>query len=94
MKRSPQIPRDKPRLGGAPLTSAVRYDARRPEFASAAGRLLVLPIETGGTAHGVLELMAPDGRPWHRSEIHRARVIAQLFAPLLNATPKPRLAAA
>jgi diguanylate cyclase (GGDEF)-like protein/PAS domain S-box-containing protein len=71
-------------LGGTPLTSAVRYDETRPEFASAAGRLLVLPIETAGTTHGVLEVMAPDGRPWHRSEIHRARVLAQLFATVLN----------
>ena len=78
-------------IGGAPLTSAVRYDETRVEFASAAGRLLVLPVETGGNAHGVLELMAPEGRPWHRSEIHRARVLAQLFAPALTGATVMRL---
>jgi EAL domain-containing protein (putative c-di-GMP-specific phosphodiesterase class I) len=81
-------------VGGAPLTSAVRFDERSPEFAHAAGRLLVLPIETGGSAHGVLEVMAPEGRPWHRSEIHRARVLAQLFASVLTGATAVRLATA
>jgi hypothetical protein len=81
-------------VGGAPLTSAVRIDERSPEFAHAAGRLLVLPIETGGTTHGLLEVMAPEGRPWHRSEIHRARVLAQLFAHALTGASAVRLAAA
>ena len=81
-------------VGGMPLTSAVRYDESRVEFASAAGRLLVLPVETGGSVHGVLELMAPEGRPWHRSEIHRARVLAQLIATVLTGANAIRLAAA
>jgi diguanylate cyclase (GGDEF)-like protein/PAS domain S-box-containing protein len=74
-------------LGGMPLTAGVRLDAHRPEFAEAGGRLLVLPIEVAGQALGVLEVIAPEGRPWHRNEIHRARVIAQLFAPVVTATP-------
>jgi diguanylate cyclase (GGDEF)-like protein len=81
-------------VGGMPLTSTVRFDETCVEFASAAGRLLVLPIATGGQPHGVLELMAPEGRPWHRSEIHRARVLAQLFATALTGANAIRLAAA
>jgi hypothetical protein len=38
--------------------------------------------------------MAPEGRPWHRSEIHRARVMAQLFATVLTGATAMRLAAA
>jgi diguanylate cyclase (GGDEF)-like protein/PAS domain S-box-containing protein len=81
-------------VAGAPLTSAVRVDERSPEFAHAAGRLLVLPIETGGTTHGLLEIMAPEGKPWHRSEIHRARLLAQLFAHALTGAMAIRLATA
>ena len=81
-------------VGGMPLTAGARIDDRRPEFATADGRLLVLHIESGGTALGVLEVLAPEGRPWHRSEIHRARVIAQLFATVLTGAPALRLAAA
>jgi hypothetical protein len=42
----------------------------------------------------VLELLAPEGRPWHRNEIHRARVVAQLFAPVLSGDAALRLIAA
>ena len=81
-------------VGGTPLTSAVRFDETRVEFASAAGRLLVLPIEIGGASQGVLELMAPEGRPWHRSEMHRARVLAQLFGTVFTGATAVRIAAA
>ena len=81
-------------VAGTPLTAGARLDANRPEFANAAGRLLVLPVEHGGLTHGVLELLAPEGRPWHRNEIHRARVIAQLFAPVLSGAAAQRLIAA
>ena len=37
---------------------------------------------------------APEGRPWHRSEIHRARVLAQLFATVLTGATAVRLATA
>jgi hypothetical protein len=78
-------------VAGTPLTAGARLDANRPEFAGAAGRLLVLPVEHSGLTHGVLELLAPEGRPWHRNEIHRARVIAQLFAPVLSGDAALRL---
>jgi diguanylate cyclase (GGDEF)-like protein/PAS domain S-box-containing protein len=81
-------------VAGTPLTAGSRLDANRPEFAGAAGRLLVLPIEQQGTAVGVLELLAPEGQPWHRNQIHRARVIAQLFAPALTGAAALRLTAA
>jgi hypothetical protein len=81
-------------VGGVPLTSGTRLDAHRPEYASAGGRLLVLPIDHGAQTMGVLEVLAPEGRPWHRSEIHRARVLAQLFAPILTGAGALRLAAA
>jgi diguanylate cyclase (GGDEF)-like protein/PAS domain S-box-containing protein len=81
-------------LAGQPLTASVRLDAGRPEFAQAAGRLLVLPVEAGGMTLGVLELLAPEGRPWHRNEILRARVLAQLFMPVLSGQAAGRLAAA
>jgi len=81
-------------VAGMPLTAGARVDARHPEFATADGRLLVLHIESGGTTLGVLEVLAPEGKPWHRSEIHRARVIAQLFATVLTGAPALRLASA
>jgi len=81
-------------VAGTPLTAGARLDANRPEFANAAGRLLVLPVEHGGLTYGVLELLAPEGRPWHRNEIHRARVVAQLFAPVLSGDAALRLVAA
>jgi diguanylate cyclase (GGDEF)-like protein/PAS domain S-box-containing protein len=71
-------------LGGVPLTAGPRLGTHRPEFAEAGGRLLVLPIEIAGSTVGVLELLAPESRPWHRNEIHRARVLAQLFAPVMQ----------
>jgi diguanylate cyclase (GGDEF)-like protein/PAS domain S-box-containing protein len=81
-------------VAGTPLTAGSRLDASRPEFADAAGRLLVLPVEHSGVTFGVLELLAPEGHPWHRNQIHRARVIAQLFAPVLSGASAVRLAAA
>jgi diguanylate cyclase (GGDEF)-like protein/PAS domain S-box-containing protein len=81
-------------VGGVPLTAGARIDANRPEFATADGRLLVLQVESAGQVLGVFEVLAPEGRPWHRSEIHRARVIAQLFATVLSGSPAMRLAAA
>lgn len=81
-------------LAGMPLTAGSRLDATRPEFAEAAGRLLVLPVEQAGQTVGVLEVLAPAGRPWHRNEIHRARVLAQLFAPVMSTQVSTRLTAA
>jgi diguanylate cyclase (GGDEF)-like protein/PAS domain S-box-containing protein len=80
-------------VAGTPLTAGSRIDASRPEFAGAAGRLLVLPVEQNGVTVGVMEVLAPEGRPWHRNQIHRARVIAQLFGPVLSGTSALRLAA-
>jgi hypothetical protein len=79
-------------VAGNALTAASRLDANRPEFAEAAGRLLVLPVGHGGSTLGVLELLAPEGRPWHRNEIYRARVFAQLFMPVLSGEMALRLA--
>ena len=81
-------------VGGVPLTAGGRIDANRPEFATADGRLLVLHIESAGQTLGVFEVLAPEGRPWHRSDIHRARVIAQLFATVLGGSPVMRLSSA
>jgi len=81
-------------LAGMPLTAGSRLDATRPEFAEAAGRLLVLPVEQGGQTVGVLEVLAPEGKPWQRNEIHRARVLAQLFAPVMSTQVSARLTAA
>jgi diguanylate cyclase (GGDEF)-like protein/PAS domain S-box-containing protein len=81
-------------VGGMPLTAGRRIDDKRPEFADAAGRLLVVPVEQGGQTVGILELLAPERQPWHRSEIHRARVLAQLFAPVLSGAAMLRLSAA
>jgi diguanylate cyclase (GGDEF)-like protein/PAS domain S-box-containing protein len=81
-------------VAGTALTAGHRLDAGRPEFAQAAGRLLVLPVEHAGVTLGVLEILAPENRPWHRNEIHRARVLAQLFVPVLSGATALRLAAA
>jgi diguanylate cyclase (GGDEF)-like protein len=46
--------------------------------------LLMVPVVHGGESIGMLEAMAQDERPWTRTEINRARIIANQLASVIQ----------
>jgi hypothetical protein len=46
--------------------------------------LLMIPVILRGETLGMLEAMAEDERPWTRTEINRARIVANQLAPLIE----------
>jgi transcriptional regulator with GAF, ATPase, and Fis domain len=49
------------------------------------GSLLMVPIVAGGTAIGLLEVHSREERPWSRSDLHRAHMIACQLAAVVRA---------
>jgi EAL domain-containing protein (putative c-di-GMP-specific phosphodiesterase class I) len=45
--------------------------------------LLMVPVVMRGESMGIIEAYRPDERPWSRTEINRARVIANQFASVI-----------
>ncbi len=57
------------------------------------GTLLILPVVYAGESIGALEAYCVQERPWSRTEINRARIIANQIASVYQAlavTPEPR----
>ena len=48
------------------------------------GSLLMVPIVLGGESLGILEAMSEEDRPWTRTEINRARIIANQLAAVIE----------
>jgi diguanylate cyclase (GGDEF)-like protein len=46
--------------------------------------LLMIPVVLRGETLGMLEAMAAEERPWTRTEINRARIVANQLAPLIE----------
>ena len=48
------------------------------------GSLLMVPIVLSGESLGILEAMSEEDRPWTRTEINRARIIANQLAAVIE----------
>jgi diguanylate cyclase (GGDEF)-like protein len=46
--------------------------------------MLMVPIVTGGESLGIVEAMSEEERPWTRTEINRARIIANQLASVIQ----------
>jgi GAF domain-containing protein len=46
--------------------------------------LLMVPVVLRGECLGIVEAMAEEQRPWTRTEINRARIIANQLAPVIQ----------
>ncbi len=51
--------------------------------------LLMVPVILRGETVGLLEAFSGAERPWTRSEINRARIIANQFAASFSGVPSP-----
>ena len=60
-------------------------DRREVELLLSLGErsLLMVPVVMRGESMGIIEAFRPDERPWSRTEINRARVIANQFASVI-----------
>ena len=55
--------------------------------------MLIVPVVYAGESIGALEAYSVQERPWSRTEINRARIIANQFASVyqsLAVSPEPR----
>ena len=51
--------------------------------------MLMVPVVHGGVSRGVIEATSREERAWTRTEINRARIIANQFASVIESLDDP-----